>query len=153
MQYTYWCVEKGYARNTGANSPDDAWVRRARGWVRVMYYDVLLTMVVYMERRGAGLPATRRFVTSGVCLYLAGLVAGGPQEDRRRVSGAGDRQPPGAAVHDRIDRRRETRGPAPPADQVVQPEPAPQDDPEMVAALEEAGFVVGKNSDGVVSPS
>lgn len=47
MSYTYWCVEKGYARNAGEREPGDAWPRRARGWIRVMYTDVSLTMVVY----------------------------------------------------------------------------------------------------------
>lgn len=47
ISYTYWCLEKGYARNTGANVPGPAWATRAQGWIRVMYTDVLLTMVVY----------------------------------------------------------------------------------------------------------
>lgn len=34
--YTYWCVEKGYAAWTGPNDGSEDWVRRARGWVRVM---------------------------------------------------------------------------------------------------------------------
>jgi Mn2+/Fe2+ NRAMP family transporter len=56
--YTYWCVEKGYARNTGSPQPGEQWPRRARGWIRVMYTDVLLTMVVY--------------TVSTVCFYLLG---------------------------------------------------------------------------------
>ena len=56
--YTYWCVEKGYSRNVGANQPGEAWARRARGWIRVMYADVLITMVVY--------------TISTVCFYLLG---------------------------------------------------------------------------------
>ena len=57
MYYNYWCLEKGYARNTGPRtiqgktSPDgtdDAdWVRRARGWINVMYWDAILSMIVY----------------------------------------------------------------------------------------------------------
>ena len=91
MYYNYWCLEKGYARNTGprtvqntntssqeaaTSSPlsdqevpaavdadyasalpqpvgnggqpdDEAWVRRARGWINVMYWDAILSMVVY----------------------------------------------------------------------------------------------------------
>ena len=58
MHYTYWCVEKGYARHAGANQPNDAWVRRARGWVRVMYTDALLTMVV--------------FTISTICFFVLG---------------------------------------------------------------------------------
>ena len=56
--YTYWCVEKGYARHAGENQPGPDWPRRARGWIRVMYTDVFVTMVVY---------------TAGtVCFYLLG---------------------------------------------------------------------------------
>lgn len=47
MSFPYWCVEKGYARYTGPRVPDEAWVRRARGWMRVMYIDAILSMVVY----------------------------------------------------------------------------------------------------------
>ncbi len=56
--YTYWCVEKGYARNVGVKQDDEAWSRRARGWIRVMYTDVLVTMVVY--------------TVSTVCFYFLG---------------------------------------------------------------------------------
>jgi Mn2+/Fe2+ NRAMP family transporter len=45
--YNYWCIEKGYARWVGPNDDSDAWVRRARGWTRVMYKDALLSMAVY----------------------------------------------------------------------------------------------------------
>ena len=48
MQYTYWLIEKGYAARTGPPSPGDAaWQRRARGWIKVMYVDALVSMVVY----------------------------------------------------------------------------------------------------------
>ncbi len=56
--YTYWCVEKGYASNVGAPQPGVEWRRRAKGWIRVMYADVGLTMVVYS--------------VSTVCFYLLG---------------------------------------------------------------------------------
>jgi len=45
--YPYWCLEKGYARFTGPNSPDAAWTERARGWLRVMHLDAWLSMVVF----------------------------------------------------------------------------------------------------------
>ena len=45
--YTYWCVEKGYARYTGAHEDSEAWRRRARGWVRVMNVDVICSMIIY----------------------------------------------------------------------------------------------------------
>ncbi|MFP5068080.1 Nramp family divalent metal transporter [Pseudonocardia nantongensis] len=45
--YTYWCLEKGYARWTGPNDGSDEWARRARGWIRVMYKDALVSWVIY----------------------------------------------------------------------------------------------------------
>ena len=45
--YPYWCVEKGYARFTGPREDSEAWRRRARGWIRVMHCDILVSMVVY----------------------------------------------------------------------------------------------------------
>ena len=47
MYYHYWCIEKGYAAYTGpvANNPE--WVKRAKGWIKVMYWDAVLSMVVY----------------------------------------------------------------------------------------------------------
>jgi hypothetical protein len=45
--YTYWCVEKGYARYTGPYETGEAWRRRARGWAHVMNVDVVFSMVIY----------------------------------------------------------------------------------------------------------
>jgi hypothetical protein len=45
--YTYWCVEKGYARWAGPNDGSEAWVRRANGWIRVMYKDAFVSWVIY----------------------------------------------------------------------------------------------------------
>ncbi|HUG93081.1 MAG TPA: divalent metal cation transporter [Planctomycetaceae bacterium] len=47
ISYPYWCLEKGYARFTGPNSPDPGWAERAKGWMRVMHYDAFLSMIVY----------------------------------------------------------------------------------------------------------
>jgi Mn2+/Fe2+ NRAMP family transporter len=48
MQYTYWLIEKGYASKTGPRDPNDpAWERRARGWIKIMYLDAFVSMVVY----------------------------------------------------------------------------------------------------------
>ncbi|NRA95064.1 MAG: Nramp family divalent metal transporter, partial [Planctomycetes bacterium] len=44
IMYPYWCLEKGYARQTGQDDGTDAWVERARGWLRVMRWDALLSM-------------------------------------------------------------------------------------------------------------
>ena len=46
MSYTYWCVEKGYARFAGPTDDSPHWIRRARGWIRVMQADVVLTLGV-----------------------------------------------------------------------------------------------------------
>jgi len=45
--YPYWCLEKGYARFTGTCDNSPQWQRRARGWIRVMGFDVVTAMVVY----------------------------------------------------------------------------------------------------------
>jgi Mn2+/Fe2+ NRAMP family transporter len=45
--YTYWCVEKGYARWVGPNDGSEEWQRRAQGWIRVMYKDVFLSWIIY----------------------------------------------------------------------------------------------------------
>lgn len=47
IAYNYWCIEKGYARYTGANSHTDSWKERAQGWIKVMYFDAVVAMVVY----------------------------------------------------------------------------------------------------------
>jgi Mn2+/Fe2+ NRAMP family transporter len=47
VAYPYWCIEKGYARYTGAWAKDDAWAERARGWTRVMQLDAWFSMVVF----------------------------------------------------------------------------------------------------------
>lgn len=45
--YPYWCLEKGYARYTGRAEPGPDWVRRAKGWIRVMYLDAWVSMIVF----------------------------------------------------------------------------------------------------------
>lgn len=47
MYYTYWCIEKGYAGYTGPKQASPEWEDRARGWIRIMYIDAFLAMVVY----------------------------------------------------------------------------------------------------------
>ncbi len=47
MAYNYWLIEKGYAAYTGPKSNSIAWERRARGWIRIMYWDACLAMVAY----------------------------------------------------------------------------------------------------------
>ena len=45
--YTYWVVEKGYASWTGPNDGTQAWVDRARGWIKVMKADAWVSWVIY----------------------------------------------------------------------------------------------------------
>ena len=45
--YTYWCVEKGYARYVGPADGSEAWVRRAKGWIGVMYKDAFVSWLIY----------------------------------------------------------------------------------------------------------
>ena len=45
--YPYWCIEKGYARFSGARDETLAWKLRALGWIRVMGVDVVNSMVIY----------------------------------------------------------------------------------------------------------
>ncbi len=47
MAYNYWLLEKGYAARTGPRDDSPEWRRRARGWIRVMYWDAFLSMLVY----------------------------------------------------------------------------------------------------------
>lgn len=47
MAYNYWLLEKGYAARTGTYENTPEWTRRARGWIRVMYWDAFLSMLVY----------------------------------------------------------------------------------------------------------
>ncbi len=47
LSYNYWCIEKGYARFAGPNDGSPAWKERARGWIRIMYMDAFLSMIVY----------------------------------------------------------------------------------------------------------
>ena len=47
VMYPYWCVEKGYARFTGPRDGSAAWCARARGWIRVMHVDIVVSMIIY----------------------------------------------------------------------------------------------------------
>lgn len=47
MAYNYWLIEKGYASHTGKRDNSEAWHRRARGWIRVMQWDAMVSMCVY----------------------------------------------------------------------------------------------------------
>ena len=47
ITYPYWCLEKGYAQFTGINDQTDEWVTRAKSWIRVMYLDAFISMIIY----------------------------------------------------------------------------------------------------------
>ena len=48
LVYPYWCMEKGYARFTGAKESGEPWLARAKGWLhKVMQWDAWGAMFVY----------------------------------------------------------------------------------------------------------
>jgi Mn2+/Fe2+ NRAMP family transporter len=47
LAYNYWLIEKGYASYTGPRDDSIEWERRAKGWIRVMYWDAILAMICY----------------------------------------------------------------------------------------------------------
>ncbi len=73
IQYPYWCLEKGYARFTGPRELSPQWGQRARGWLRVMQWDAMASMVIYTF-------ATVAFYLLGAAvLHRAGLDPEGNQ--------------------------------------------------------------------------
>src|SRR5699024_6645927 len=69
--YSYWCIEKGYARWVGPNDGSAAWERRARGWVKVMYKDAMLSWAVYT------ITTLAFFIIGAAVLHPQGLVPTG----------------------------------------------------------------------------
>ena len=47
LAYPYWCLEKGYGKYVGKRDDSDAWVKRAKGWMKVMHWDSWGAMIVY----------------------------------------------------------------------------------------------------------
>ncbi len=47
LAYNYWCLEKGYAAYTGPRKETAEWRSRAQGWIRIMYLDAFVAMVIY----------------------------------------------------------------------------------------------------------
>lgn len=69
--YTYWCVEKGYARWAGPNDGSHEWADRANGWIKVMQRDAIVSWFVYTF-------ATLAFYLMGAAvLHPQGLVPKG----------------------------------------------------------------------------
>lgn len=71
--YTYWCVEKGYAAWVGPNDGSDAWVRRARGWIKVMKRDAWVSWGVYTASTLAF------YILGAAVLHPQGLVPKGTE--------------------------------------------------------------------------
>lgn len=47
IAYNYWCLEKGYAAYTGPRKDTDEWRKRANGWIKVMFLDATVAMIIY----------------------------------------------------------------------------------------------------------
>ncbi len=47
LVYNYWLIEKGYAARTGPRDDSPEWTARAKGWIRVMKMDALISMAIY----------------------------------------------------------------------------------------------------------
>ena len=48
IYYPYWCIEKGYARNTGKNDNTIGWLDRALGWLNVMRWDAWVSCAIIL---------------------------------------------------------------------------------------------------------
>jgi hypothetical protein len=98
IMYPYWCLEKGYAKFTGPREHTQAWINRARGWLRVLKFDAWFSMVVYtfatvafyllgaavLGRTGLN-PSGRHMVRTLAAMYVPVF---GPWADRVFLSGA-----------------------------------------------------------------
>lgn len=71
--YTYWCLEKGYARWTGPDDGSEERARRAEGWLRVMRIDSLASWGV------CTLCTLGFYVIGAAVLHPQGLVPEGNQ--------------------------------------------------------------------------
>ncbi len=72
MAYNYWLIEKGYARYTGPKNDSADWERRAKGWIRIMYWDASLAMVAYTSM------TVMFYLLGAAILHKQGLVPDGP---------------------------------------------------------------------------
>ena len=89
IAYNYWCIEKGYAAFTGPPSDSEEWRNRARGWIKVMYMDALVAMVIYtivtaafyllgaaiLHNRGV-IPQGNQLIETVALIYTESLGAG-----------------------------------------------------------------------------
>jgi manganese transport protein len=71
MHYTYWLIEKGYAAKTGPRiAGDPQWEWRAKEWIKVMYLDAFVSMVVYTVTTAAF------YILGAAVLHARGEVPG-----------------------------------------------------------------------------
>ena len=89
MAYNYWLIEKGYAAYVGPKDESEGWLHRAKGWIKIMYLDALLSMVAYtlmtamfyvlgaavLNRMGE-VPANEELVSSLSKMYTVTLGSG-----------------------------------------------------------------------------
>jgi len=47
IAYNYWCIEKGYAAYAGPKDDSEQRKKRVQGWIRIMYLDASVAMVIY----------------------------------------------------------------------------------------------------------
>lgn len=71
VAYNYWCLEKGYARFTGPFEEGEEWKQRAKGWIKVMNLDAVLSMVVYT------LVTAAFYLLGAAVLYQRGTIPAG----------------------------------------------------------------------------
>lgn len=71
LAYNYWCLEKGYAAYTGPRKETVEWRSRAQGWIRVMYLDAFVAMVIYTSVTAAF------YLLGAAVLYNRGIVPEG----------------------------------------------------------------------------
>ncbi|HEV7948270.1 MAG TPA: manganese transporter NRAMP, partial [Glaciihabitans sp.] len=69
--YTYWCLEKGYARWTGPDDGTEERAQRAEGWIKVMRLDVLVSWII------CTLCTLSFYVIGAAVLHPQGLVPDG----------------------------------------------------------------------------
>ena len=73
ISYPYWCLEKGYAKYTGVRDGSPEWTARARGWIRVMYVDAIVSLFIYTTATAAF------YVLGAAVLHVRGEVPQGPE--------------------------------------------------------------------------
>ncbi|MEM9016613.1 MAG: Nramp family divalent metal transporter [Verrucomicrobiota bacterium] len=88
VAYPYWCLEKGYGRWIGRrsdgrrsdvqnsdqeNEDQKGWIRRARGWIRVLQWDAWASMVIYT------LSTVAFYLLGAAVLHRLGMVPAGSE--------------------------------------------------------------------------